>query len=168
MNEIETKDQLPNVSGKEEPDANTDYVAAIKELREKTVSKEMYEDLRKKNKDLLSALVNGKTVEGVNKPEAVNVDELRKKLFGAGSENLSNLEYIKTACELREELVKRGERDPFLPIGSKVAETAEMHEKAQRVADAFADCIEYAEGDSALFTSRLQRITQDTPFIRRR
>lgn len=154
-------------SGTETPDANADYVAAIKELREKTVSKEAYEDLRKKNKDLLSALVNGDKIEE-NKPTEINVDALREKLFGKGSENLSNLEYVKTALDLRTELIKRGERDPFLAIGSKVADTAEMHEKAQRVADAFQDCIDYADGDSALFTSRLQRITVDPPFIRRR
>lgn len=170
MNEetIITTDPTPSVSGTETPDANADYVAAIKELREKTVSKEIYEDLRKKNKDLLSALVNGEAIKEEKKPKAVNVDDLRKKLFGSGNENLSNLEYIKTALELRTELMNRGERDPFLPIGSKVEETADMHEKAQRVADAFQECIDFAEGDSEIFTAKLQSITKDIPFKIRR
>lgn len=156
-----------SVSGTEQPDANADYVAAIKELREKTVSKEAYEDLRKKNKDLIDALVRGDKID-TPAPTTANADDLRAKLFGKGSENLSNLEYVKTALELRTELMNRGERDPFLPIGTKVTDSAEIFEKAQRVADAFQECVDFAEGDSEIFTAKLQSITKDIPFKIRR
>ena len=162
-----TEPTTTSVSGTETPDANADYVAAIKELREKTVSKEAYEDLRKKNKDLIDALVRGDKID-TPAPKSANADELRAKLFGKGSENLSNLEYVKAALELRTELMNRGERDPFLPIGTKVTDTAEMFEKAQRVADAFQECVDFAEGDSEIFTAKLQSLTKDIPFKIRR
>ena len=38
---------------------NTDYIAAIKELKENSVSKDKYDALAKEKKELLNALVNG-------------------------------------------------------------------------------------------------------------
>ena len=53
--------------------------------------------------------------------------------------------------------------DPFLPIGNRISPTKEDIETANRVAEAFQSCIDYAEGDSQLFTQELQRITNDIP-----
>lgn len=161
-NEIETTPN-PSVSGANEPSTDVDYVAAIQELQNNTVSKASYDKLREDNKKLLSALVNGEKIEVEQKNHA-NVDELRAKLFGKGGETLNNLEYVKNALELRTELMNRGERDPFLPVGSKVQDTYDMHQSAARVAEALQQCIDESDGDSSIFTAKLQRIMVDSPF----
>lgn len=160
-------ENLTNVSGEEMLDTNTDYVAAIQELQNNTVSKEQYQKLKTENKRLLDALVSGQTVDVPTKEEKVSVDDLRKKLFTRDSE-LSNLEYVETSLKLRDALIEAGERDPFLPYGEKVQETAEQHDKANRVAEILKECVEFADGDSGIFTAELQRRTKDVMPIRRR
>ena len=155
-----------SVSGTEMSEAETDYVAAIQELQNNSVSKTEYNKLRSENKKLLDALVNGQQID-LPKEEKPNVDELRKKLFNKDA-NLSNLEYVDTALKLRNALIEQGERDPFLSVGDKVSETAEMYDIAQKVADGLQYCVDFAEGDSGIFTAQLQRITKDSPIKRRR
>lgn len=154
----------PNVSGEDVIDEQ-DYIQAITELKANTVSKEQYiKKLKAENKNLLDALVNGQQIDAP--ASTVDPDEIRKKLFNADG-NLSNLEYVKAMLELRTELISRGERDPFLPVGEKVRDSAEMYAAAQRVADGLQYCVDFAEGDSGIFTAQLQRITKDSPIRRR-
>lgn len=153
-------ENLINVSGEEMSETDTDYVAAINELKANTVSKTEYAKLRSENKKLLDALVNGKEID-VPQEKPVDVNELRKKLFNKDSD-LSNLEYVDTALQLRNALIEKGERDPFLPIGTHVSETPEMYEKAQNVADLLQDCVDFADGDSGVFTARYQSMVKDT------
>lgn len=159
-------EELTNVSSEEMLDTDADYVAAINELKQNTVSKTEYTKLRAENKKLLDALVSGREID-LPKEEPIDVNELRKKLFNKDA-NLSNLEYVDTALKLRSALIEQGERDPFLPVGDRVSETAEMYDIAQRVADGLQECVDFADGDSGIFTAQLQRITKDTPIKRRR
>ena len=144
-------------------DNTNDYIAQIKNLKENSVSKDDYNKLKADNKKLIDALANGTQVEGVVEPKVSAVDkinELRTKLFSKGS-NLSNLEYCKTAVELRDALIENGERDPFLPFGHNVVATESDHETAERVANVMRECIDYADGDSDIFTNELQRRSVD-------
>lgn len=145
-------------------ETETDYVAAIQELQNTTVSKTQYEKLKSENKKLLDALVKGEKLDqpAVNKP---SIEEMRKKLFTG---DLSNLEYVDTALKLRKALMEKGERDPFLPVGEKVRDTAEMYTTAQRVADGLQACVDFADGDSGIFTAQLQRITKESALPKRR
>lgn len=153
-------ENLTNVSGTEMSEVDTDYVAAIQELQNNTVSKEQYNKLRSENKKLLDALVNGETVESsVQKPQ-VDIDQLRKDLFNPDAQ-LSNLEFTEKALELRDALLEKGEPDPFLPIGSRIAPTAEEAQQAENVAQVYRDCVDYAQGDSEVFTNELMRRTID-------
>lgn len=147
-------------------ESEVDYVEAIKRIKENTVSKESYAKLRADNKRLMDALVNGEQIEQETSTP-VDVDELRKKLFDP-SANLSNLEYVESALRLRSELIEKGERDPFLPIGSHVRESAEMYERAQNVADVLQECVDHAQGDSGIFTAQLQRRLKDPAMYRGR
>ena len=144
-------------------DNTNDYIEQIKRLKESSVSKDDYNKLKADNKKLIDALANGTQVEGVVEPKVSaveNINNLRKKLFGKGS-NLSNLEYCKTAVELRDALIENGERDPFLPFGHEVVATDSDYESANRVATVMKECIDYADGDSDIFTNELQRRTVD-------
>ena len=144
-------------------DDSADYIAAIKQLKDNTVSKDDYNKLKADNKKLIDALANGTQLNDKveSKIDAVeNINNLRKKLFSKGS-NLDNLEYCKTAVELRDALIENGERDPFLPFGHNVVATDSDYESANRVASVIKECIDYADGDSDIFTNELQRRTVD-------
>ena len=138
---------------------NTDYIAAIKELKENSVDRQKYDALKADNKRLVEALVNGQTIETNSKPQ-VDIQALRNELFR--NENQTNLQYVENALKLRNALIESGEPDPFIPQGSKVIATSEDIAAAQRVADVLQECIDYAEGDSQVFTNELQRRTVDT------
>lgn len=156
----------PSESGEEMPAADVDYVQAINELKANSVSKSEYMKVRAENKKLLDALVNGQQINLPQEPQE-SIEDLRKKLFKKDN-GLSNLEYVESALKLRNALIEKGERDPFLPVGDRVNETAEIYAAAQRVADGLQACVDFAEGDSGIFTAQLQRITKDTPIKRRR
>ena len=156
---------LTNASG-ENVEVEQDYIQTINDLKSNTVPKDQYQKLRSENKRLLDALVSGQQVD-LPKTETVNVNDLRKKLFNRDAD-LSNLEYVETALQLRDALIEAGERDPFLPFGEKVHETAEQHDKANRVAEVLKECVDFAEGDSGIFTAELQRRTKEVMPNRRR
>lgn len=148
--------------GEQEND-DINYANVIEELKKNSVSRDEFNKVKKENKQLLDALVNNKQIK--TGPETqVDRMEIIKKLKGG---NLSNLEYAKAALELRKSCLDAGERDPFLPHGHNIGIDPEDEEKAQRVADAFEYCIDYADGDSEVFTNELQRITRDVRVPRR-
>ena len=150
------------------PNGNeTDYIAEIQKLKANTVSLDDYNRLKNDNKKLINALATGEGVATAAPEPEKNINELRNKLLKNGS-SLNNLEYVKTAVDLRDLLIAQGQRDPFLPYGEGVLPTAEDVECANRVANVFQECIEYADGDPDIFTSELQRRTVDAGPIRRK
>lgn len=137
---------------------NEQYIAAIEEMKANTVSRDAYNKLRNENKQLLDALVSGKEIPQEPTPKP-SVSELRKKLFC--DENISNLEYVETALSLRDSLIAAGERDPFLPYGDKVDITSEQIATAEKVAAGLKEMVEFAEGDSGVFSAEYQRRVKD-------
>ena len=137
---------------------NEQYIAAIEEMKANTVSRDAYNKLRNENKQLLDALVSGKEIPQEPTPKP-SVPELRKKLFC--DENISNLEYVETALSLRDSLIAAGERDPFLPYGDKVDITSEQIATAEKVAAGLKDMVDFAEGDSGVFSAEYQRRVKD-------
>ena len=146
-------------------DNTTDYIGEIQRLRDNTVSKEDYERLREENKRLISSLANGESI-GVEPEAKPDINALRKKVFE--NEHHSNLEYWENALNLRQALIDSGENDPFLPYGHKIVPTTEDVECANRVAEVVKECIEYANGDSQLFTNELNRRTVDVALPRKK
>ena len=157
-------DEVNSVSGQENVVSNDNYIEAIREMKENTVAKEAYEKLKEENKQLLQSLVKGETREAEQKAEPVDIDKVRNDLF---TKDLSNLEYIKNALTLREELIKRGEKDPFLPYGKNILPTDEDIEKADKVASVLQECVDIADGNSDVFTTELQKRLVD-PILPRR
>ena len=150
-------------------DNTNDYIAQIKNLKENSVSKDDYDKLKADNKKLIDALANGSQINDKVEPkiDAVeNINNLRKKLFSKGND-LNNLEYCDTALQLRDALIENGERDPFLPFGHNIVATDSDHETANRVATVMKECIDYADGDSDIFTNELQRRTVDVVIPKR-
>ena len=150
-----------------EQDTNN-YIEALKEMKANSVDKTAYDRLKEENKQLLDALINGGQVTRELQKEPADIDSLRKKLFSEDEDTeLSNLDYMKTALELREALLDQGSPDPFLPYGQNIAPTDEDIRTADRVAAVINACISYADGNSEIFTNELQRIMVDTSPIKR-
>ena len=150
-------------------DNTQDYLAAIKELKEKSVDRSEYDKLRAENKKLIDAVVNGQPGQEepvFTKHSKEQIDDLRNELFNSPRE-LNNLEYITKAMELREALMENGEPDPFLPVGKQISPTRDDLEGAEKVAQVYKECIEYAEGDSEVFTNELMRRTRDVKLPRK-
>ena len=150
-------------------DNTQDYLAAIKELKQNSVDRSEYDKLRAENKRLIDAVVNGQSgqEEPVHtKHSKEQIDDLRNELFNSPRE-LNNLEYITKAMELREALMENGEPDPFLPVGKQISPTRDDLEGAEKVAQVYKECIEYAEGDSEVFTNELMRRTRDVKLPRK-
>jgi len=154
---LEEKEQN-SVTGTEVEDMTPDYLTAIKELKQNSVDRQKYDELKAENKRLLNAVVNGQTVEVEEGPKYRDVGEIRDELF---NNEHNNLEYVKLALELRNTLMAKGETDPFLPVGRQISPTREDVEMAEKCAQVYQECIDYAEGDPALFTQELMRRTRD-------
>ena len=154
--ELETAEELNNEA----------YIEAINNLKASTVSLEKYNQLRGENKKLLDALVKGEQID-IPKEEKPDIQALRNKLFNTDND-LNNLEYIDTALKLRTALIESGERDPFLPTGDKVDLTSDIVDKANNVAEGLQSIVDFAEGDSGIFTAQYQRVVKDSGIPARR
>lgn len=152
----EEKEQLdpdnePEMTAKE-------YINQIKDLKEKTVSREEYDRIKNDNKELAKALINGTgaNIPGITKPEEKpDLDDLRKKLFTKKSKN--DLEYFTNLLALRDGVMADGQPDPFLPINREFRATAQDEADAERIATQIKEAIEYADGDPAVFSNDLRR-----------
>ena len=151
-NNIETEQE------QEQQITESDILKKFIELQKNSVPLDKYNEKVKQCQDLMDCIVEGKTPDGIDEKIEVDLDEVRKNLFG---KDLNNLEYAKNALALRDELIKRGEQDPFFFFFSNVVVTANDYVEAQKVADALAYCIEYADGDPQAFTNELMRLTKD-------
>ena len=150
-------------------DNTQDYIKAIKDLKQNSVDRSEYEKLRAENKKLIDAVVNGmpgQEEQVVVKHSKEQIDDLRNDLFNSPRE-LNNLEFITKTMELREALMENGEPDPFLPVGKQISPTRDDIEGAEKVAQVYKECIEYAEGDSEVFTNELMRRTRDVKLPRK-
>lgn len=141
-----------------------DYIRAIEDLRNSTVSKEDFDRERAEKKRLLESLTRGEYLtDATPGKEKKSVEELRKAL---ANPDQTNLEYWTTAITLRETLMEEGKPDPFTPVGYQIQASETDKAEAQRVADGISWCIEKSEGNAALFNSYLQQITVEPPEIR--
>ena len=166
----EGKGKEPSDQKPEEKEPEEDKVSlakALKEARENSVPKSEYEKVVAENKQLVSEIINGGGEgNGPATPETtkVSVEELREKLYGPNCGELSNLDFWKYTLQLRDEVIKSGEPDPFLPVGAKITPDENDIDCANRVAEVVQECIKEAEGNSEVFTALLQsRTNNDSP-----
>lgn len=152
----------PIVTGADVP-AEENIVQALADLKRNSVSKEEYERVLKLNKELVDQMVNEQNVEPSVETNT-NYDEIIKeaqtKLF-SGDADLSNLEFCETALKLRDAVLAKTGEDIFVGRGHKITPDESDYEKAENVATVMRECIEYAQGDSSIFTMELQRRTNE-------
>ena len=136
-------------------DSTPDYLTAIKKLKETTVDRSKYEELRAENKRLINEVLNGTQVEREVEKAKPSIQELREKLFN--TEDQTNLEYITNALELRNALIESGEDDPFVPSGSQYNPTQADYERANRVATVLQEMVDASEGNPAIFRNEYEK-----------
>ena len=132
MGDFKQMDEEKSVTGDVE-DMTVDYVAAINELKQNTVDRQKYDQLKAENKKLLDSIVNGQEIDVHKAPQKRSIEELRKDLF-SGRKELNNLQFITDALELRNALISEGEPDPFLPIGNQITPSDSDVSAAAKVA----------------------------------
>ena len=152
-----------SVSSEEMPNDSADYIEAIKEMKQNSVSREQYEKLKQEKKELLDTLINGGQVEMIDPATKPSIDDLRKQLFSkeAADKGMTNLEFVTKSLELRDAIIESGGTDPFLPIGRGIELTRDDYEAAEFTAEQFRECIDIAQGNSEVFTNELMRRTVD-------
>ena len=144
----------------EENVESVDYIDAIKGLKEQvTQQAKVIETQRLQNKKLLDTVVNGQQVDQVA-PAEVDIDQLRKDLVN--SENMSNLQYVTKALELRNALLDKGYEDPFVPQGEKISATDADYATAHKVATVLQEMVDVADGDNNVFLNEFHRRVKDT------
>lgn len=145
------------------------YLDTINELKRNSVSREEYDKVRNENKTLLENIVNGRTLDAAAEEETPTptIQELSNKISGEGHEDLLDLDFITSLCDLRDALMERDGVDYAAPTGSQYS--ADYNDKltSQKVHDAFRHCIKVADGDNEVFIQEITRITNDVGAIRK-
>ena len=136
---------------------NTDYIAAIKELKENSVDKGKYDTLKAENKKLLDALVNGSDIDTQSSQPELGT---RLEYYKAYKENKFNtdLDYWTNFLNLREATIKEYGRDPLVtgnygltPEGEKVEPAYGEAEAMDNLCNGIAQMIDEADGDPNVF-----------------
>ena len=165
-------DPKPEEQNDKKPE-ETDTVAlakALKEARENSVPKSEYDKIVAEKNKLVSEIINGEDSAGNGQHETAPTDldadikKLREDLYGPKCSELNNLDFWVKTLALRDAVIKKGDPDPFLPVGAKISPTDDDAVKAQNVADVVQQCIDEADGNSEVFTALLQsRTNNDSP-----
>ena len=155
-----------SVSGEEMSNVDTtqDYISAINEIKQNSVSKEAYNKVVEDNRKLLDSLVHG-TGNGQDqgqKPKEPDINELREELYGVNRNDMTNYEYVDKTLQLRKAIMDKGGVDPFVPAGRKIQPSLEDFQKAQNVADVLQEQVDDVKnnygGDPSIFNDKLSRI----------
>lgn len=149
---------LNNESQQENVDNSIDYIEAIKEMKQNSVSRDAYDKLKEENQKLIKSLVNGEAYQGQEEKPVYDIDQLRKDLF---NDDAMDINKVRTILDLRQALMDQGEVDPFADMGN-IEPTEEELATAQKVADGLEYCLENSQGDNKLFMSNLYMITAET------
>lgn len=148
------------------PDTSVDYIAAIKSLKENSVSKEAFAKLQDENRKLVQSLINGETIQQDAPKKEIDVEAIEKKL-ASKTPMMKSIDGFKMILELREADLAAGKPDPFLPLTKKSPTQADL-DACQHRAEVYQEIIDYAEGDPALFAQELSRRMVDVPLPKRR
>lgn len=153
----------------EQVNDNQYYIDAIKEIQANSVSKERYNKLLDENKYLVDSLVKGESLAPANSaPQEVRTlkDIMNDQKDCAAKGNQCG--YIEYALEFRDKLLEETGEDCFVSRGANVTPTEESYRNAQKVADIYKECLDYANGDDKALINELQRRMVESPIANMR
>lgn len=147
--------------------SNKNYIDAIKNYKENYVPKSRYEKLEEENRELVQALVNNEQITTVmtqeeQKPIADLVKEMR---VDPAKGFMPDIAFVEKALEFRERVLEEQGVDCFVSVGHNIKPSRESYENAQKTADIYRECLDYANGDNKVFMNELlRRMPADSPF----
>ena len=159
------KEQERNDTNNENNEQEQDYIEAIQNLKDNTVSKEQYEKLRAENKKLLNAVLNDQKAEKEEPVETVeqlqnDLRKIKSELANAQEKGMSNLEFTSKALKYREKAMKLGLQDPFVPNTPTGPEENDFR-SAERVAEVLQKCVDESKGNPATFRNLFEQAVRD-------
>lgn len=140
---IDVNENETNVENEQMDTKN--YIEVIKDLKQNTVSKEVYDKVVEDKKMLMNALANGEGYTSEEQPKPT-LEDLKKDFMSGDSK--TNMECVQNLLALRNAVIEKTGTDPFGYGGEEVA-------------DALQYCLDEANGDSDLFNAVGKRILKD-------
>ena len=137
-----------------EENDNTNYIQAIQDLKANSVDRERYNKLKEERDTLIQALANGDTLPAGSEVQVRSLADCRKDFI---IKSKSQCEYVEKLLALREAAIREGHTDPFVGEGHHLKPNAYTFQRAQEVADIYRECLDYANGDDAVFMNEIQR-----------
>jgi hypothetical protein len=144
---------------------NIDYIAAINELKQNTVSKDQYNKVINENKQLLQTLMDGGQVEIAEETNKPSLTELANKI--AGAKSMSNVEYIQTMCDYYDALVDAGYGDLAITVKHGGAYDEADKLAVERTINGLKEMLADADGDNNAFTALYQSVVRDVAVPRK-
>lgn len=161
---MDEQQQVEQTDPETTPDTTAELIGKIKELKETTVSRQKYDELVEQNRQLMDFAINGGDAAASTVEETKDIAKMRKELFMPEKE-LSNLEYISKALELRDAVLEKIGEDIFVGKGHMAAPEQTDYEKAARTAEIFKECVDLADGNEERFVAELNsRMREGLPF----
>lgn len=169
MNQEQEKQEKQNVESGENKDSVDIFIEAYQkyngdEYMPRAEHESIVGKFRERESKMLNAMLKGETINQEKKEaKKESIADLRKKLYGADCDTLSQLSYWENTLKLRKAIIDEGGRDPFLPVGKHGVETTdEMIEKMENVAQGMQALVDQANGSSTMFTALYQDNVLDT------
>ena len=148
---------------------NQQYIDAIRDLKANTVSKDRYNKLMEENKNLLNSLVNGESVAAAAPSQQNELPPIQDLVNEMRGKQLNDIEFVEKALEFRERVLEETGEDCFVSKGHNITPTQESYIAAQRTADIYRECLDYANGDNKVFMNELmRRMPNDGPVAQSR
>ena len=148
---------------------NQQYIDAIRDLKANTVSKDRYNKLMEENKNLLNSLVNGESVATAAPAQQNDIPPIQDLVDEMRGKQLSDIEFVEKALEFRDRVLEETGEDCFVSKGHNITPTQESYIAAQRTADIYRECLDYANGDNKVFMNELmRRMPNDGPVAQSR
>lgn len=160
---MDEQQQVEQTNPETIPDTTAELIGKIKELKETTVSRQKYDELAEQNRQLMDLAINGGDAAASTVEETKDIAEMRKELFMPDKE-LSNLEYISKALDLREAVLEQTGEDIFVGKGHVASPEQADYDKAEKAANVFKECIEAADGNNEKFVAELNSRIRDVGF----
>ena len=137
-----------------EENDNANYIKAIQDLKDNSVDRNRYNKLKEERDALIQALANGDTLPAGSDVQVRSLADCRKDFM---SKSKSQCEYVEKLLALRDAAIREGHNDPFVGEGHHLKPNAYSYQRAQEVADIYRECLDYANGDDAVFMNEIQR-----------
>lgn len=166
MNEIELNTQTEETTQQND---NQQYIDAIRDLKANSVSRERYDQLMEENRNLLNSLVNGESVATAAPSQQNDVPPIQDLVNEMRKSRYTDIEFVEKALEFRDRVLEETGEDCFVSRGHNVTPTQESYIAAQRTADIYRECLDYANGDNKVFMNELmRRMPNDGPVAQSR